>query len=351
MNGVSVYRLLVGAAALVVLAAGVQAARAIVAPLLFALFVTILCLPLLHTLRRRGVANGVAVIVILVALLVAFGLLSLFVGSSIVSFQTKIPEYDAHLQERLAAVLEWLRHHGATEATALGDLIDTGAVLRFIGSALGSFGNLLGNALLVLLAVAFLLAETGTGPAKLAATARAGGAAAARLESIVASINRYMGLKTAISALTGATAGLALWWIGVDYPLLWALVAFLLNFVPNIGSFLAAVPPVLLALVQPGLEPSSALLVAIVYTAINILYGSILEPRWMGSQLGLSTFVVFASLIVWGWLLGPIGMVLSVPLTITLKIVLEAFPETRAVAVWLDDHAPDSNESSSASAG
>jgi predicted PurR-regulated permease PerM len=334
-------RLLVGAAALVVFAAGLKAASAIVAPLLFALFLTILCLPVLEALRRLRVPDGVAVVAILLGLAAVCFVLLTLVGSSIASFQQQLPVYEEHLQSRMEELFGWLQQRGLTEAQGLRDMVSPGAVMRFAGSALQSFGSLFGNVLLVLLAVAFLLTESAALPAKLATTAKDGPVAAERVKQVIGSVNHYIALKTTISAMTGITVGIALWWIGVDYALLWALVAFLLNFVPNIGSFLAAVPPVLLALIQPGLGLSSSLLVAVVYVVANLVFGNVVEPRWMGSRLGLSTFVVFASLILWGYLLGPIGMLLSVPLTITLKIALESFPETRNIAIWLSERAPD----------
>jgi predicted PurR-regulated permease PerM len=120
-----------------------------------------------------------------------------------------------------------------------------------------------------------------------------------------------------------------MWLIGVDYPVLWGVLAFMLNFVPNIGSIIAAVPAVMLALVQWGV--SSAVIVAAVYVAVQVMIGSIIEPKFMGRGLGLSTLVVFVSLVFWGWVLGPVGMLLSVPLTITVKLALDSKPETQ----WL----------------
>jgi predicted PurR-regulated permease PerM len=142
-----------------------------------------------------------------------------------------------------------------------------------------------------------------------------------------------MGIKTWTSMLTGVLVSLWLWLLGVDHAQLWGVMAFLLNYVPNIGSFIAAVPAVLLALVQLG--PGSALLAALGYLVVNIIIGNVIEPRFMGKGLGLSTLVVFLSLVFWGWVLGPVGMLLSVPLTITVKLALDSKPETRWLGVLL----------------
>ena len=140
-------------------------------------------------------------------------------------------------------------------------------------------------------------------------------------------MRHYIGIKTISSLVTGVLIGLTLWLIGVDYPVLWGLLAFMLNFVPSIGSIIAAVPAILLALVQLGIPV--ALLVGVVFLVVNIAIGSFIEPRFLGKGLGLSIMVVFFSLIFWGWVLGPVGMLLSVPLTITVKLALDSNPDTR----------------------
>jgi predicted PurR-regulated permease PerM len=122
--------------------------------------------------------------------------------------------------------------------------------------------------------------------------------------------------------------------MGIDFPLLWAVVAALLNFIPNIGALLSAVPPVALALIQYGF--GSALGTASAYTLAHLVLGNMLEPRLLGRNLGLSTLVVFLSLVFWGWLWGPLGMVLSVPLTMILKIALESSTQFKAVAELMD---------------
>ena len=121
--------------------------------------------------------------------------------------------------------------------------------------------------------------------------------------------------------------------LGVDFAILWGLVAFLLNYVPIIGSIIAAIPAILLALIQLGVAP--ALLTCLGYVVVNVIFGSILEPRFMGRGLGLSTLVVFLSLVFWGWILGPVGMILSVPLTMIVKIALESSDDTHWIAVML----------------
>jgi predicted PurR-regulated permease PerM len=152
-------------------------------------------------------------------------------------------------------------------------------------------------------------------------------------EGMARAVFAYMSIKAVLSFATGALAALITWVAGVDFPLLWGLLAFLFNFVPSVGSIIAAIPPILLALLQDGVPTGVG--VAVGYLVINVVIGTVLEPRVMGRRLGLSTLVVFLSLVVWGWVLGPVGMLLSVPLTMVVKIVCESREELRFVATLL----------------
>jgi predicted PurR-regulated permease PerM len=152
-------------------------------------------------------------------------------------------------------------------------------------------------------------------------------------QSFSDSVQRYLLIKTLVSLATGFVVGIALTILGVDYAILWAVIAFLLNYIPNIGSIIAAVPPMLIAMIQLG--PMSSLLVAGLYIVINTIFGNVVEPRYMGRSLGLSTLVVFVSLVFWGWVFGPVGMLLSIPLTMVVKIALENSDRNRWLAVLL----------------
>ena len=153
------------------------------------------------------------------------------------------------------------------------------------------------------------------------------------IDKFLISVKEYLAIKTLVSMGTGGVITLWLYILGVDHYMLWGVVAFLLNYIPNIGSIIAAVPAVLLALVQLG-APAAGL-TGLGYIVVNTVMGNMVEPRYMGKGLGLSTLVVFLSLVFWGWLLGTVGMLLSVPLTMILKIALEYNPDTRWLALLL----------------
>ena len=148
-------------------------------------------------------------------------------------------------------------------------------------------------------------------------------------------MSRYLVLKTAISLVTGLIIWGMLVLLEVRFAFIWGLLAFALNYIPNIGSVLAAIPPIAQVLVFGGLY--DALVVLTGYLIVNLIFGNILDPRLMGRGLGLSTLVVFLSLIFWGWLLGLVGMLLSVPLTIIAKIALEQTQGGKSIAILLSD--------------
>lgn len=328
-------RFLLLAAAFVVVVAGMKASEAILVPFFLSLFIVVIFSPPLTWLKQRGVPSPLA-LVLVISLVVVIGLIfGAVVGSSIVDFRQNLPEYQQRLTGFSQQGVAYLEKFGiSVSQNQWQDVFDPGVAFAFVGNMLASLGNVMTNAFLILLTVIFILMEEVhfsdkvryTQGEKAESTLRA-------MEKFSSSINQYMAIKAILSLLTG---GLVLIWLlilGVDYPVLWGLLAFLLNFVPNLGSILAAIPAVLLALVQLG--PVSALLTAAGYVAVNVGVGNVLEPRIMGRGLDLSTLVVFLSLVFWGWVLGPVGMLLSVPLTMTVKIALENLNETHWFAVLL----------------
>jgi len=219
------------------------------------------------------------------------------------------------------------------EGKALKELFNPGALMNSIGYLFVELSTLLANCFIILLMVVFILLEASGLPAKLHAVFGVDGKIIGQLQKFDASVKHYMLIKTAVSFVTGALVSICLLVIGLDYPLMWGMLAFAFNFIPNIGSIIAAVPAVLLAMVQLG--AGSGLAVAVCYLVINIVMGNLVEPRFMGKGLGLSTMVVFFSLLFWGWVFGPVGMLLSVLLTMKIKIMLDSSEETQWLGLLL----------------
>jgi predicted PurR-regulated permease PerM len=156
---------------------------------------------------------------------------------------------------------------------------------------------------------------------------------------VIREVQEYLGIKTAVSLATGFLIGLLAWLLGLDFPILLGLIGFVMNYIPTVGSILAAVPALVLSLLQFG-TLGHLLAVTTAYVIINTVFGNIIEPNLMGRRLGLSTLVVILSLLFWAWLWGPVGALLAVPLTMVVKIMLENTEDLRWIAVLLDKSPP-----------
>ena len=340
-------RFLLSAACLVIVIAGLRGASTILVPLALALFVAVVSLPMLNIVRRRGMPTGAA---ILLVVLVDAGALFLFgwlVTVAALEIRDQLPGYFVRLQELEDQSLLWLSSHGIEAGVSpMADLLRPERLFEFISAVVRGATDILTGVFLVTLIFIFMLAEASSFPRKLRAIAGGENADLSRTGQVVKEIQHYLAIKTIISLATGVSLGIFTWMLGLDFPLLWGLLAFVLNFIPNVGSIIASLPAILVALLQVG--PGMAAIVAIIYLAVNGLFGNFLEPLVMGHQLGISTLVVILSLVFWGWLWGPAGMFLSVPLTMALKIGLEHSEEFRWVAYLMTAERGDRGSSDAA---
>ena len=326
--------LLVSLAAFVIVVAGMKLAAPLLVPFLLAVFISILIAAPFNWLQCKGLPAGIALLLVLSILVVLTMLVGSLIGSSVQEFTSTFPVYEVRLKEISEEFVNWMHGHGVhTSSGLLSSYADPGKVMKMAANIIGSMGNILTNSFLILVTVVFIMLEAASFPDKWRVAHEDADSSLARFSAAATTINQYMGIKMLTSLATGVAVVILIRLIGVDYAILWGVLAFLLNFIPNIGSIIAAVPAVLLALVQLGAVP--ALVAAGGYLLINTVVGTFLEPRYMGKGLGLSTLVVFLSLIFWGWVLGPVGMLLSVPLTIAIKIALDSQPNTRWMAVML----------------
>ena len=336
-------RLLLVAACVVVLVAGLRAASSIMIPFLVAVFIAAISLPLLTWLQRR-LPMIVAVLGTILVDLLVIALAGYLVGSTANQVAGEMGEIQSTLTEWIEDGGDWLEERGVPVASwlagddslslALFSRFEPGFLVDFVNRTLRTTTAALSSFLVISLIVIFTLFEAASfGPKVRAAFGSAG--AEARFARAMHEIQHYMGIKTVISLATGLLIGIWVGVMGVEFAVFWGLVAFVLNFIPNLGSIIAAVPTTLLAMVQIGV--GRALLVALGYLVVNMVIGNFIEPPLLGRQLGLSTLVVVLSLVFWGWVWGPVGMLLSVPLTMVVKILLENTEEFRWVAVLLGD--------------
>jgi predicted PurR-regulated permease PerM len=318
----------------VIITWGAWQAQPVLVSLLVSIFFAILGTPPLLWLQRRRVPTLVAVLLVVSAMVLVLLLAAGIVGASLTSFSAELPAYQERLRAQVAALQGWLADHGVRglEKALLG-AFNPGALMGWTATLLTQLGLALSNILLVLLTIAFILLEVDTFPGKLRAVLGSPRQDFPQVTAFVREIEHYVLIKTGISLATGVLVGAWLAILGVDFAVLWGFIAFLLNYVPSVGSTVAAIPAVLLALVQLG--PGQAALAAGGYMTVNFILDNVIETRLMGRRLHLSTLVVFLSLILWGGLLGPVGMVLCIPLTMTLKFACEQGEGTRWIALLL----------------
>lgn len=338
-------------AAVVVVIAGLKASQELMVPFLLALFLSILGASPMLWLQQRGLPLLLALSTVIAGFLLLGVLLAGLVGSAVTDFTQNIPLYQEKLRGQMQAVIGWLQAQGvSTGSTELAGIFNPGAAMTFVGKLLNGLGGVLANSFLILITIIFMLLEAAGFQGKIAYIAGHCEVKLGNMDKFTADVRRYIAIKTWISLVTGILVTLALLVIGVDYALLWGVVAFALNYVPNIGSIIAGVPAVMLALIQLG--PAHALAATTAYIVINLVMGNAVEPKFMGRGLGLSPLIVFLSLLFWGWVLGPVGMLLSVPLTISAKLALDAREETRWLGILLgpDVHEPQKTAAEGTSA-
>lgn len=343
-----VTNVLLAIAATFIIIAGMKSASSFIVPVILSLFVSIILAPLYFVIEgktipliKKPVPDWLAILIVVSITGFLFFLIGKLVGNSVQEFSEKLPVYQAQLENKFAGLVVWLKSFGLDiPENGLADKFSPSVLMNLSASVLNGLGGVLSNLFLIIFTSIFLLTEASVFGSKMqrAFPENAGAQSKAHsgLSEVIEKIKRYATIKSIVSLMTGAIISGWLWIIGVEYPFLWGLVAFLFNFIPNIGSIIAAVPAVILAWLGAD-SLTTPILAASGYLAVNFVIGNMVEPKFLGKGLGLSTLVVFLSLLFWGWVLGPVGMLLSVPLTIIVKIILDANEETRWIGIMLGD--------------
>ncbi len=330
-----VLQILTAMAAVVVVVAGMRASQAVLVPFVLSAFFAIMMAPAVFWLERKKLPTILAITLIFAVVIVIGLLLGALLGRSLSSFYSALPDIQIRLRAQTNLLIAWLHDHDIdVPKVQIMEFFDPAVAMRFAATTFSELSGVLGNAFFIILTAVFMLLEASSFPKKLRIALKNPEQSLRSFDRFIDGVKQYMAIKTLTSLLTGVLIGVWLWIVGHDYYLLWGALAFALNYVPNIGSIIAAVPAVLVALIQSGLSGAAATVVG--YIMVNVIIGNFLEPRLMGRGLGLSTLVVFLSLVFWGWLWGPVGMLLSVPLTMIVKIALESSEDTRWMSVLLD---------------
>ncbi|MEC4673948.1 MAG: AI-2E family transporter [Nitrospirota bacterium] len=322
----------------VIVVAGMRAADAVLIPLMLSVFLAVICAGPVFWLESKKVPSALGVALVILGVVLLGLIIGAMIGTSVNDFSEALPRYEARLQSEMDPVFTWLQQSGVTISSQdLLNYVDPGAAMKLGTRMLSGLGQMFTNTFLILLTVIFMLAEACVFTKKLQVIWGGEQGAFGAFTKFGHDVQHLLAIKTWMSLGTGLAVGLWVAVLGVDFPVLWGVLAFLLNYIPNLGSIIAGAPAVLLAFVQFG--GVRALIVAGGYVVINIIFGNVVEPKLMGRRLGLSTLTVFLSLVFWGWVWGPVGMILSVPLTMVLKIALESREDTKWMALFLGSDA------------
>lgn len=342
--------ILIGIASVMIILAGIKLSASLLVPVLTALFIAIICSPLINFLTRHKVPHYMAMGVLFFILSLVLVFIGGLINSSIAEFTRSIPQYEKlaliRIDELTVLIKKW---HLPFEVNAnmITDHLNVKSMFSFVGSLMGGMSSIASNIFVLILMVLFMLFEAPDFQHKLSfvldKTEKYHHISHTKINLILDSVIRYLALKALISLCTGFCVWILLTILDVQYAVLWATLSFLLNFVPNIGSVIASVPVILQAFLLNDFSVGMSVMIGML--SINVIIGNLLEPKIMGKNLGLSTLMVFLSLLFWGWLLGIVGMLLSVPLTMVIKIILEANPNTAHYAVLMgNDNAQSLSE-------
>jgi predicted PurR-regulated permease PerM len=327
-------RVAIIAAAACIVVFFMRSAASILAPTLLALFIVVIAIRPLQWMQRKGIPKYLAVLAVVLVLLEVGSLVALMTTGALESLRENLPRYQGRLLLLTDQLGSWLEAIGIEKSrAAVRDLVSPEAASRFVYTALINASGTLTTGFLVLLIVTFMLAEASSLPDRLRTAFALTRAGEEQLLRLFSAINRYMLIKTLLSVATGVCIWIWLRIFRIEYAAALAIVATLFNFIPIVGNIFMTVPAVLMALVQADI--STALMVALGYVIANVAISNILEPRLIGRELGISSVAVLLSLLFWGWVLGPIGLFLSVPLTMALIAALHAHPHTRPMAILL----------------
>jgi len=321
------------AACVIIVLAGLKQSSFLINVFLMAMFITSVSLAPLHWLRKKGVPETLAIIIVILGVIVVASSTLVVIGSSAGNFADKLPFYEERFTSLWRSIHDWLASNNFID----NDFdpmqeINPANIFPMAGAAFASFGNVFTASLLILIVFIFMIFESRTFGRKMNFISPE---SMTYGENIISRIRKYFGIKFLTSLATGICITIALLILGIDFPVLWGFIAFILNFIPSVGSIIAAIPAVLLAFIQ--LSPLGALITAIVYFVINTVVGNVIEPQLMGKNLGISPLIVFMAMLSWGFILGPVGMLIATPLIIATKIVFDSRPVTRNIGLFMAD--------------
>jgi len=321
-------------ASLVIVLAAMKESRYIINVILLAFFATSISIAPINWMKKKGIPELFANLIMLLIFLILVSLTIFIISSSVHNFVAKIPFYNEKFNELWSSTHKWLLQRNLIDQDfSIMNELSPSNVIGLAGGLFASIGNVVGSFFLVFIIYIFMLFEISVFSRKLKLV---NPKSVGSVDNVLKNLVKYFGIKTITSLATGFFIAVGLYIMGVDFPILWGFLAFILNFIPSVGSFIAAIPAVLLSLILLG--PFWMLVTIIMYFVINTIIGNIIEPQLMGRNLGISPLFVFIAMIFWGFILGPVGMLIATPLIIMIKIILDSRPVTKNLGTLLGNN-------------
>jgi predicted PurR-regulated permease PerM len=333
--------LMLGAASVVIVIAGLQAGAWLVAPILLALTIVIAVAPLQGFLRRHGWPGWLTVLALVV---VIFGAIVGLVGVMIASvgqLVALVPQYSGRIQGLTTSVENALKRVGfdPSQAQATASSVDLGKIAGAVGGLLSGVSGALTSLVFILALLLFLIAEASGASRRLAAIGADRPHMVEAMLSFAHGTRRYLVVTAVFGLIVAVLDSIALAIMGIPLVVLWGLLSFITNFIPNIGFIIGVVPPAIVALLVGGWQ--LALAVVLVYCVLNAIVQSLIQPHFTGDAVGLSTTITFVALLFWAWVLGPLGALLAIPATLLIKAVLvDCDPSARWVEALIGANSP-----------
>ena len=310
----------------------------LVVPILFGLFLALLASPLVDRLERQGSSHRLALAAVIGLVLVVVLAVVALIALSVSQLVVLIPRYEDRLGAVIADVTGVLAGFGIqVDPETIPGMLTPGALASFVQSAAGAIGRTAGALFVLAFTMIYALAGAPSLRARAQEGLGAGHALLAGVGRFGIDLRRFLVVRAQLGLFAAVLVFVLLLVLGVPLPALWAVLVFAASFIPNVGTILALVPPTILALLDSGAVAAAAVVIG--FTLINFAQDYLLQPRMMGVELNLSPLVIFVSIIVWAWVLGPAGALLAVPLTVAVVAFLEAYPASRPIALLLRDRA------------
>ncbi|MGW0175371.1 AI-2E family transporter [Rhodococcus sp. NPDC003322] len=336
---------LLGTAGAVVAIAGIRGFSGIVGPVFLALMLVVAVQPLGDWLQRKGAPKWVAVVGTLTTVYVVLLGLVAALAISVAQLATLLPQYADKADKLVADVESWFGqlNIGAEQLDKVLSSIDFGKVVGLLDDVLVGLLGVFSNLFFILALLIFMAMDASSFGARMRAVAFARPDIAYAFSAFASGTRSYLIVSTVFGLIVAVIDSLALWALGIPLPILWGLLSFITNYIPNIGFVIGLVPPALIALLQGG--PMLMLWVIVVYSVINVVIQSVIQPKFVGDAVGLSVTVTFLALVFWGWVLGPLGALLAIPATLLTKaLLLDIDPSTRWANALISGAAPSAEE-------